>query len=202
MTGMEDRRPSRLWRRMPEPARRRAAAALWMDEEAVEQRVEAESAIARHMHFRPKTVQGLDRDRKARYLAGILNLTDSLAGRLLVSYHLAHARPMMATFLDSLGIAHENALITPEDLKAPERARLLGAARALTRAHPADAVRLYFSTLLWQDPETWGGLADLPDTVWETAGQAGARAAPPDSDRRREEAEDTENASDHPGDGT
>jgi hypothetical protein len=25
-------------------------------------------------------------------------------------------------------------------------------------------VALYLSTLVWQDPETWGGLTDVPET--------------------------------------
>ena len=29
--------------------------------------------------------------------------------------------------------------------------------------YPADDVALYLSTLLWQDPETWGALADAPE---------------------------------------
>jgi len=31
----------------------------------------------------------------------------------------------------------------------------------LRAAYPADDVNLYFQTLLVQDPETWGGLAEL-----------------------------------------
>ena len=33
-----------------------------------------------------------------------------------------------------------------------------------TAAHPAEDVALYLSTLVWQDPETWGTLAELPET--------------------------------------
>ena len=48
-------------------------------------------------------------------------MPDVLAARLLVSYHLAHQRPMMAAFLDAIGLAHDNGLITedpPEPISA------------------------------------------------------------------------------------
>jgi hypothetical protein len=32
------------------------------------------------------------------------------------------------------------------------------AAAAISKAYPPEDVALYLSTLLWQDPDTWGGL--------------------------------------------
>ena len=52
-------------------------------------------------------------------------------------------------------------MLSVEDLKAPEAEKLKEAAAKLNAQFPADAVTLYFETLLVQDPETWGGLADL-----------------------------------------
>jgi hypothetical protein len=86
-----------------------------------------------------------------------------VAARLLVAYHLAHQRPMMGRFLDELGIAHEDGLIADENMSPPPPDRLVAAARALASAFPADDVSLYLSTLLWQDPETWGSLADVAE---------------------------------------
>ena len=37
---------------------------------------------------------------------------------------------------------------------------------------PAEDVALYLSTLLWQDPETWGGLNDVPELRPNTAPSA------------------------------
>jgi hypothetical protein len=51
-------------------------------------------------------------------------------------------------------------LIADETVTAPEPARLAAAAKALAGAFPIEDVRLYFSTLVSQDPDTWGGLAD------------------------------------------
>jgi hypothetical protein len=63
----------------------------------------------------------------------------------------------MGRFLDALGIGHENGLIKEDDVK-PDKAKLAPAAATVAREFPADDVRLYLTTLLCQDPETWGGL--------------------------------------------
>jgi hypothetical protein len=34
----------------------------------------------------------------------------------------------------------------------------------LASSYPADDVALYLSTLMWQDPETWGGLEKVPES--------------------------------------
>lgn len=156
-------RPSRLWKRMS-PERRIAAAELfWSDEQSTEQQVEAVAALAAHMKFRAKSVVGLPIEKKAKYLASLPGVSDSVAARALVSYHLERHRPMMAAFLDGLGIAHEDGLISEENMAKPEPGKLRAAARELGTKYPREDVDLYFATLVSQDPDTWGGLADLPD---------------------------------------
>jgi hypothetical protein len=136
------------------------ALAFWRDEEAANDQIQAVLLIAQHKKFRPKTVVGLDETRKARHLAS-LGLPDALAGRALVVYHLAEQRPMMGAFLDALGIAHENGLIQ-DDHVVPDAAKMAPAAAAIADSYPAESVSLYLNTLLCQDPETWGALAELP----------------------------------------
>ena len=68
---------------------------------------------------------------------------------------------MMAAFLDVLGIAHENGVIQEEHV-TPDPAKVAPAAGQLAEQFPAPDVSLYLSTLLCQDPETWGGLRDVP----------------------------------------
>jgi hypothetical protein len=116
--------------------------------------------IAQLKKFRPKTVIGLDLDRKARHLASIVNLPEALAARALIVYHLAEQRPMMAAFLDALGLAHENGLIQ-EDSVQPDVDKLAPAVAAIRETFPAEDVSLYLNTLLCQDPQTWGGLAQI-----------------------------------------
>jgi hypothetical protein len=71
---------------------------------------------------------------------------------------------MMGAFLDALGIAHEEGIITEDEVKPPSPDALGNAAKTLAASYPAADVSLYLSTLVWQDPDTWGVLADLPET--------------------------------------
>jgi hypothetical protein len=152
--------PSRLWKRMTPDQRQQAARAFWRDESTMDDQLQAVLLISQQKKFRPKTVVSLDEDRKARHLASLATLPDSLAARALVVYHLAEQRAMMGAFLDSLGIAHENGLIQEENA-TPDPGKIAAAAAELLKQYPAPDVSLYLSTLLCQDPETWGGLRDV-----------------------------------------
>ncbi|MEZ5292960.1 MAG: hypothetical protein R2745_17905 [Vicinamibacterales bacterium] len=156
-------RPAKLWRSMTADRRTAAAAAFWNDENAALEQAEAIALIARQIKFRPKSVQMLPVDKRAKYLASIAQVSDLLAARLLVVYHLEFQRPMMGAFLDALGIAHKDGLIEEETPKAPEPAAVTAAADQLAAAFPKADVGRYFWTLLWQDPETWGALQDRPE---------------------------------------
>ena len=101
--------------------RTRAARAFWEDPEATDDQVQAALLIAQQKKFRPKTVIGLDVDRKARHLATLGGLPDAMAARALIVYHLAEQRPMMGAFLDALGIEHENGLIQEDSGQAGRR---------------------------------------------------------------------------------
>ena len=140
--------------------RQRVARAFWLDEEAADDQVQAALLIAQQKKFRPKTIVALDADRKARHLASLGAVPDQIAARALILYHLAEQRPMMGAFLDALGIKHENGLIEEENVK-PEEAKVGPAAAKIASEYPADDVKLYFRTLLCQDPETWGGLSTV-----------------------------------------
>jgi hypothetical protein len=160
-----DFRPSRVWRRLPAERRLAAAELFWEDEQSTDQQVEAIAAIASHMKFRTKTVLGLPAEKRSKYLATLPNVPDTIAARALVSYHLERQRPMMAAFLDMLGIAHEDGLIKDDELAKPDAAKLRTAATELASKFPADDVSLYFATLIAQDPDTWGDLAEVPEAV-------------------------------------
>ncbi|MDQ3069435.1 MAG: hypothetical protein M3R55_06870 [Acidobacteriota bacterium] len=158
--------PSRLWRQLPLERRIEAAQAFWeadaTDEAGASEQIEAILALSRHMKFRPQSMQAMPADKRARYLAQLPAMPDSIAARALVSYHLTHQRPMMGAFLDALGITHEDGLITAENLEPLARPALAGAAANLTKAFPPADVSLYLNTLLAQDPQTWGELGGLP----------------------------------------
>jgi hypothetical protein len=141
-----------------------AAEAFWRDPNGRNEQGEVIAGISARLKFRPKSVVTLPVDRKAKYLVGLPIVSELVAARILVAYHIEYQRPMMAAFMDALGIAHEDGLISDEQVQPPGEAKLREAAVALAISFPSDDVALYLSTLTWQDPDAWGALADVPES--------------------------------------
>jgi hypothetical protein len=158
-------RPSQLWKQLPADRKTQAAEAFWRDENAATEQADAIATIAQRLKFRPKSAYALPIDKKVRYLVGLPAVSELVAARLLVAYHLEHQRPMMGSFLDALGIAHENGLIADENVEPPDADKLKSAAATIAKTYPPEDVALYLSTLLWQDPDTWGGLFKAPEVL-------------------------------------
>jgi hypothetical protein len=156
-------RPSQLWKQLTPERKLEAATAFWTDENAAMEQAEAIATIAQRIKFRTKSVVTMPVEKKARQLAALAAVSEMVAARLLVAYHLDRQRPMMGSFLDALGIKHENGLIEDEEMGPPTPEKLREAASALAAQYPREDVALYLTTLVWQDPETWGGLTDTPE---------------------------------------
>jgi hypothetical protein len=155
-------RPSQLWKQLSPERRLQAAEAFWQDENAGLEQAEVIATIAQRIKFRAKSVVTMARDKKARHLVSLGAVSELVAARLLVAYHLTQQRPMMGSFLDALGIRHEDGLIAEENMEPPSPEKLREAAATIANAYPPDEVALYLSTLIWQDPDTWGALAEAP----------------------------------------
>lgn len=154
-------RPSEIWKLLPPATRVQAAEAFWRDTESPEiesQHAEALMTLARKLNFRPKSLHGLPVERKAKYLGQLGDVSDAVATRALIAFHFSMRRPLMAAFLNALGIAHDNGLITAENVPPPATDQLQ---RAITTVKaefaPAD-VDTYLRTLAALDSDTWGGL--------------------------------------------
>jgi hypothetical protein len=156
-------RPSQLWKQLTPERKLEAATAFWKDENAGMEQAEAIATIAQRIKFRTKSVVSMPIEKKARQLAALAGVSEMVAARLLVAYHLDQQRPMMGSFLDALGITHENGLIDDEDMPAPPPEKLREAATAIASQYPREDVALYLTTLVWQDPDTWGSLTDAPE---------------------------------------
>ncbi len=173
-------RASQLWKQMTDSQRARAAEAFWKEGQAGAEHAEVVGLLSRRLNFRVKSVLALPLERKVKYTAGLAGVSDGVAGRLLIAYHLAHQRPMMAQFLDALAIPHEDGLIDDEVQPTVDAEKVPAAARSLFADHPVEDVRLYLATLLLQDPGTWGVLA----TAVDEARAATADVAQPQDEAR------------------
>ena len=143
---------------MPLEKRQAAAKAFWEDEHGLDQQVEVIVTLARKLNFRPKSLQQLPAERRIKMLANMADVSEAVATRALIGYHLTSERPLMAAFLDAVGIEHDNGLITAEEVPAPAPEKLAAGVAAIKAAFPAEDVRLYLHTLVVLDGDTWGAL--------------------------------------------
>jgi hypothetical protein len=151
-------RPSDLWKAMPPDKRVQAADAFWRDSDSPDiraQHLEAAAVLARKLKFRPKSIQSLPIERRARQLAQLVDVSESVATRALIAYHFSAQRPLMGAFLDALAITHDDGLITAEDVPAPAADAIGAAAGTVKAAFPAEDVDLYLRTLAALDGDTW-----------------------------------------------
>lgn len=161
---LESLTPSRLWSALDPATRATAARALYAraSRAGAAGRAEADLAIARALRFRESAVRRLPVERRVQYLSRAARPDDTLAASLLVAYHLAARGPLLAAFLDALGIPHEDGLIREDHRLEPPSARALEAAvDRLFESFPAEEAGLYLASLLAVDPDTWGGLLPL-----------------------------------------
>ncbi len=154
---------SRVWRKLPREERLLAAAAFLRDPIPA-LHATALAAIVRARRLRPQVARAMAPDEQAGALSGILDPGEPLAGSLLVALHLGERRPLLASFLDALGVPHEDGVMKEEAEGLPlEAAKVEQAARELKTRFPAEQVALYFNVLLLQDPERWAALEAMAD---------------------------------------
>jgi hypothetical protein len=148
-----------LWKHIGEERRLAAGNAFYDDASVKEFHSAANTFIARIKNFRPQFVKRLPQAKRASYLA-TLPLTPELASQLIVSYHFAHHRPMMAAFLDALGVANDEGLIKDDaELGTTTPEQLDAAVEAVRNKFRDEDVNIYLLTLQSQNPDAWSGLA-------------------------------------------
>lgn len=154
----------RLWKRLTLQDRLVAAQAFFADPPQ-ELLGTALGAIVQARHMRPQVARGLSPEERSKILATVLDVGEPLASALLVVLHLNHRRDILATFLDAVGLPHENGLLKEEaDNTAVSEPAMRKGIEAITAAFPADQVRLYLNTLWQQDPERWAPLERLSES--------------------------------------
>ena len=152
----------KLWKALTPAERAQGISAALADDENGWVKATTRGAVAGALRFRPQTV-GTWPLGKLVSEAARLPLDDvQLLSAYLVDLHLGHRRPMMAAFLDELGIANDNGRIDSDTTPVgpQDAARVAHAADVVAGRFPADEVATYFLTLLLQDAAIWSGLAD------------------------------------------
>ena len=137
------------WRALDRATAAAAARVFWSDAEVPEQaRREAERLLAAQFRFRPQSIAVMPVARKAERLAGCRLLPERLAVPLLQTFHLQARQPLLARFLDLLGLEHAAGRIAESSAaKRCPPAALQAAITTLRREFPADEVELYLDCL-------------------------------------------------------
>jgi hypothetical protein len=151
---------TRLWKTLP-PGERLEAAAAFMQDPPPDLLGSALAAVAKARHMRPQAARALSADARARILATVLDPGETLAQGLLVALHLGGRRPLLAAFLDALGLPHEDGILKEEaELPPTPRPETARAAVAALASFPAPQVETYLNTLWLQDPDRWAALPE------------------------------------------
>ncbi|MDB4882851.1 MAG: hypothetical protein JWL95_1617 [Gemmatimonadetes bacterium] len=149
----------KLWKALTPEERAAAVSAALADDENGWVKTTTRGAIAGALKFRPQTVATWPRQKLVSEAARLPLDDAQLLSAFLVDLHLGTRRPMMAAFLDAVGVPHEDGRIDTEasgPIEVPPE-KLHAAADELVRRFPLDEAVTYFLTLLLQDAETWGG---------------------------------------------
>jgi len=157
----------KLWKALTAEERTAAITASLADDENGWVKTTTRAGVAKALKFRPQTVATWPRE-KLVHEAARLPLDDvQLLSAFLVDLHLGTRRPMMAAFLDSVGVKNENGRIDTEANGAIEvdAERFRAAADDLAGKYPVDEVVTYFLTVLLQDYESWKPAVEWLESV-------------------------------------
>jgi hypothetical protein len=155
---------TRVWKHLP-PQDRLTAASSFFGEVPAELAGVALGALAKARKMRPQAARRLPVDAQARILATVLEPGEPLAQGLLVALHLADRRPLLAAFLDALGLPHEDGVIKEEADGAPITPDEARAAVQALSTFPREQVLTYLNTLWLQDPARWAALEATAEDV-------------------------------------
>jgi hypothetical protein len=157
----------KLWKALTAEERAAAITASLADDENGWVKTTTRTSVAAALKFRPQTVGTWPRQKLVSEAARLPLDDVQLLSAFLVDLHLGTRRPMMATFLDSVGVKHEDGRIDTEASGpieiTPDRFR--AAADDLARSYPIDEVVTYFLTVLLQDFETWKSAIEWLESV-------------------------------------
>lgn len=151
---------NRLWKTLSPEERSMAAAELVKDQSALI-RASVTAVVAEARKMRPIAARKLPQDAQARIVATVRDPGEILASSLLVALHLGPRKPMLITFLDALGLAHEDGVLKEDETAEPISLEDLERACAAIASDSPSAVRTYLNTLWLQDPDRWANARNV-----------------------------------------
>ena len=125
--------------------------------------------VAQALNFRPQGVRKLamaQRAKKARALL-IARAQAELCYELFGTYLIGHRKELVTSFLDAVGVAHEDGMIEDIEAGLPDEGKIEAAVKELDSGFEPEDVTLYLSIAA----EQWPGVSKL-EQLWRA--RAGA----------------------------
>ncbi len=124
------------------------------------QRAAALDFLSKQYKTRRQTISQWSTDRLGQKLLQT-TLPESLISDILRNYFFARLRDLMKDFLDSLGISHQECIVSDNANETAPRGRVRYAAQVVVRKYPLDTVQLYCDILIATDPHYWEPLEEM-----------------------------------------
>ena len=155
---VDERGPYAVWDLMDDDEKKAAAVAFWNCADR-ESRSALEMALAADLKFRQQSVRSLAAEKVAGRLVRLAeDLPETVLFQYLFHLHMEGRRPLMGSYLDAIGLPHDDGTLDlPEDFDGPDAAKVEKAARDLAAAEGHQAL-VYLATLMVADAEFWTGL--------------------------------------------
>ncbi len=118
--------------------------------------------VAKKLKFRPQAIRKLPMGKRAKQARGIVTSTSNaeLSYEVLGSYLMKERRELVTSFLDAVGIEHDEGMLTGE-VDSPDDEKIPAAVEALDKDHEADDVTMYLAL----SAQTWPHCLEF-DALW------------------------------------
>ena len=118
--------------------------------------------LAVQKKLRPVFIQKKTKEQQAAWLLDQLRVKsgDALAEQIMQIWLLKGQPKMLGTFLDAIGVEHENGEVKTELPETIEAAKAKAGIEALLKDHPAKHVALYMAIFQMQKAGGWPGITE------------------------------------------
>lgn len=141
---------------MGEDKRLAAAQSFWENKDQKPAQQQVEQLLAQRVHARPVFIKRLPAAKKAAYLVRDMAHVPYLWDAVMISYHFAHHRQMLADFLNAVGIPNENGHYeAAAEIQPPTQEAADAAVATLLEKYAREDVAVYLSAIVVQDPDFW-----------------------------------------------
>jgi hypothetical protein len=119
--------------------------------------------LAQQKKFRPQFVLKKTKEQQMTWLVEALKFrqAESIAEQMIQVWLIKNQQPMLASFLDALGLAHDGQGAIDELPGELDPAKTEAAVKGLLEKYSAEKVAVYLHLFQMQQPGGWSALSDI-----------------------------------------